>query len=368
MVERIDDPFFAHEARAQAEHSCDQSSQPTTALSEPNPFQVSWLLEPALRAFAPREDVEWFCVGPTQAPMDRTVMVRRFAYYGKPVPHWSLWQHDQSFLGTPLVTSGMEEAFWGALLDWCDARAGPALFLHCPLQSLDGPVAAALIEVARKAGRPASVVMRHQRAMLRSRLSPEAYFSASTSTGRRKEMRRQLRRLKEVGEVRFERRNDDTDLDAWIEHYHRLERSGWKGSAQSALSQSDAATRFFRDALTGAARGGHLERLSLTLDHTPIAMLSTFIVPPGAFLFKTVYDEAYARFSPGVLLQQENLALLDRPEVTFTDSCAAQDHPMIDRLWTERRMIGAINVAIGGRLRQAAAGRFFQLDGGSESL
>ena len=38
------------------------------------------------------------------------------------------------------------------------------------------------------------------------------------------------------------------------------------------------------------------------------------LTPPGAFSYKTAFDERYARFSPGVLLQRENLAMLERPE------------------------------------------------------
>ncbi|MBK8375584.1 MAG: hypothetical protein IPL18_12200 [Sphingomonadales bacterium] len=54
---------------------------------------------------------------------------------------------------------------------------------------------------------------------------------------------------------------------------------------------------------------------------------------PGSFSFKTAFDEDHARFSPGVLLQIENLKLLEKAGLDWCDSCAAQDHPMIDSLW-----------------------------------
>ena len=92
--------------------------------------------------------------------------------------------------------------------------------------------------------------------------------------------------------------------------------------------------------------------LSLTLDGAPLAMLATFITAPGAYSFKTAFDEDYARFSPGVLLQAENLAMLERPEIGWTDSCATPDHLMIDHLWRERRPIKRHSLAIGGRARQ----------------
>lgn len=81
-------------------------------------------------------------------------------------------------------------------------------------------------------------------------------------------------------------------------------------------------------------------------------MLASFITPPGAFSFKTAFDERYARFSPGVLLQRANLSMLADPDVAWTDSCAAADHPMIDHFWRERRVIGRLSVGIGGALRR----------------
>ncbi|MFN7159793.1 MAG: GNAT family N-acetyltransferase, partial [Erythrobacter cryptus] len=105
--------------------------------------------------------------------------------------------------------------------------------------------------------------------------------------------------------------------------------------------------------LAGAAAAGRLERLALRLDGRAIAMLANFITPPGAYSFKTAFDEDYARFSPGMLLQLENLALLERPDVAWADSCAAEGHPMIERLWRDRRHMVSRNIAIGGPTRRA---------------
>lgn len=108
----------------------------------------------------------------------------------------------------------------------------------------------------------------------------------------------------------------------------------------------------FRRSLEGAAARARLERLSLTINGRPIAMLASFLTPPVAFSYKTAFDERFARFSPGVLLQRENLRLLERPGITACDSCAAADHPMIDHIWRERRAIGRISIGIGGAARQ----------------
>ena len=97
-----------------------------------------------------------------------------------------------------------------------------------------------------------------------------------------------------------------------------------------------------------------MAHLDTTLDGQPIAMLISLLTPPGAYSYKTAFDERYARYSPGVLVQRENLDLLDDAAVRWCDSCAAADHPMIDHIWRERRAIGRISIAIGGPIRRFA--------------
>jgi len=118
------------------------------------------------------------------------------------------------------------------------------------------------------------------------------------------------------------------------------------------LSACSAETElFFRETLAAAWDAGRLQFLRLDLGGRPIAMLVNFLTPPGSFSFKTVFDEGFARFSPGVLIQLENLAILDNPDIAWMDSCAAQEHPMIDSLWTERRAIVRATVRLKGARR-----------------
>ena len=91
-------------------------------------------------------------------------------------------------------------------------------------------------------------------------------------------------------------------------------------------------------------------------------MLASFLTPPGAFSFKTTFDENYSRYSPGVLLQHENLAILEREEIAWSDSCAAANHPMIDHIWRERCAVGKFSIAIGGRLRRALFNRLINIE------
>ena len=326
------------------------------AASEPNPFYESWYLLPSLRALDPAGAVVLLVLR-AQGELVGLLPVRREPrYYGHRLPHWRNWVHANCFAGHPLVARGYERAFWNAALDWFDHRSGSALFLHLAQCPLGGPLHHALREELAARPRRAATVLCEERALLETTLAPEDYLVASLSGKKRKELRRQHRRLAEEGTLDITRHHDATGVRDWAEAFLALERRGWKGAAGSALACDRRTTALFVEALEGAAQRGRLERLALRLDGRPIAMLASFLAPPGAFSYKTAFDEDYARFSPGVLLQAENLALIERPDLAWVDSCAAQDHPMIDHFWRERRAIACHSIAIGGALRRALFG------------
>jgi len=320
--------------------------------AEPNPFHEPWFLLPALRAFDPAATVSLLCLEVDGQLAGLLPLRREASYYGHPLPHWQGWQHPNAFLGTPLIAAGHEALFWRELLAWCDHHAGTGLFLHMAQIPAHGPVWAAL--AAALGRRPAATVSREERAMLRSDLAPDEYLEQSLSGKKRKELRRQHRRLADEGELTIERPAGEEYLAAWTREFLVLERSGWKGAAGSALACDPRTESLFSEALAGAARRGRLDRLAIRLDGKPIAMLASFICPPGAYSFKTAFDEDYARYSPGVLLQRENLSALSHPKVEWVDSCAAADHPMIDHFWRERRTVVRLSIGIGGALRRSA--------------
>ncbi|MCK0128848.1 GNAT family N-acetyltransferase [Erythrobacter sp. F6033] len=327
--------------------------------SEPNPFFEPWFLIPSLAAYAganakagARVSVLVFYEEGELAgilPVERS-----HNYYGYPVPHCRGWLHDNAFYGAPLVATGFEEAFWNAVLDHSDQTAGLALFLHMPLLQEGGPLDRALRAVLASSSRANEIVLRRERAMLKSELSSEDYLSQALSKKHRKELRRQRRRLADGGSLTVHRRTDDFATGEWIAEFLALESAGWKGDAGSALAGNAATRNFFTSIIQGAARAGKLERLALRLDGKPVAMLASFLSASGSYSFKTAFDERYAANSPGLQLQIENLDALDRSETEWIDSCAAEGHPMIDRLWTERRQLVSRNIAIGGSVRRAA--------------
>ena len=320
--------------------------------SEPNPFGERWYLQAALDALG-SDDVR-LAVVRNDVLIGIMPLIAQRRYAGLPVAHVQNWLNHNAFLGTPLVRKGAERDFWAALLSQLDNAPDSGFFLHLAGIAISGPVAAALGAVCLAENRRFALVHREERALLEHGLSPAAYWEATVRSKKRKELRRQHKRLAEEGALTFERSDITNGLDRWIENFLALEKAGWKGVKGSALDCANETRALFSNALHGAAAAGKLELLAHYLDGRPIAMLANFITPPAAFSFKTAFDEDYARFSPGVLLQYENLGLLERNGIEYCDSCAAQDHPMIDSLWSGRRAIGRYSVAIGGKVKRAA--------------
>ena len=320
---------------------------------EPNPFFEPWFLLPSLALCAGEERVRikaWYRNGRLAGLVP---IVRTAKYYGHWATHAKGWLHPNAFCGGPLIAAGLEEPFWRALLAHFDRTPASALFLHLPLLPADGPAHAALERVLAAGGRAHYLSADECRAFLTGDRDAQSYLSAAMGAKKRKELRRQHNRLAEEGKLAFERLEGDAGLAEWTEEFLALEAAGWKGAAGSALSNAARTRALFEQSLAGAAAAGRLERLALRLDGRAVAMLVNFITPPGAYSFKTAFDENYARFSPGMLLQLENLALLERADVTWADSCAAEGHPMIERLWRDKRRMVSRNIAIGGPLRRA---------------
>lgn len=315
---------------------------------EPNIFYENWMLEPALKHFSTHPALHLFLFwagAPLKSDLLGLLPVGPSRQIGRlPVPFVQNWKHHNSFLGTPLVRSGFENQFWTALFQAIDAKDWPG-FLHIRGLTVGGSLDQVLRSVCARQKRRCDLVHSEARALLRSDLDADSYYAETVRGKKRKELRRQANRLGEMGDLQFARHNDDHDLNSWIDEFLTLERRGWKGQNGSALDCADDTRRFFREALFGAASSGQLERHDLRLDGKPLAMLVNFLSGTGSFSFKTTFDEGYARFSPGVLLQLENLKILERRDIDWMDSCAAEDHSMIDSLWSGRAMSGGFRLS-----------------------
>lgn len=315
-----------------------------THAAEPNAFAERWfvtasapLADPGVRLLAVRDNGTLIGLLP----------LARAPRYGRlPLTHVENWLHHHAFLGGPLLRRGREQAAWTAILAALDADPRSTGLFHLTGLVEHGPVHSALLAAAN---RPCDTVHRIERALLASDLAPDAYYAAIVRKKKRKEIARLQSRLAELGAVTTRRLSPADDLNEWIDTFLALEQAGWKGRAGSALACQPETATFFRDALHGAHKTGRLEMLRLQLDERTLAILVNFLAAPGGFSFKTAFDEDFARYSPGVLIQLANLQILTRDDIAWMDSCAAQDHPMIDSLWGGRRAIVRVTLPLAGR-------------------
>ena len=316
--------------------------------SEPNAFAEHWFVAASLRTLSGGRDIRLLEVRRGERLIGLLPVETHRGYARLPVRIVQSWAHDQMFLWTPLVAAGEERAFWMAVLETLDAAAWAPGLLHLRGLAEKGPVHHGLA-----AARRGVIVHRRIRATLESDLSPEAYYARAVRQKKRKEIRRLRKRLAEQGPIKARVLADAAELEAWCSLYLALEKAGWKGEAGSSLAVRAETEAFFRETLRAAWAAGRLQFLRLDVGATCIAMLVNFLTPPGSFSFKTVFNEDYARFSPGVLIQIENLDILADPRIAWMDSCAVEDHPMIDSLWTERRAIVRVSVPLRGLKRRA---------------
>jgi len=331
--------------------------------SEANVFAEHWFVAAALATLGAGAEISILEVR-RGAGLIGVIPVSVVRDYGRnPVRFVQNWCHHQLFLGTPLVRSGEEPAFWTGVLDLLDAADWAPNFLHLRCIGADGPVHRGLVAAAQARGRSAPIVHRESRAWLQSTLDAQAYYEQAVRPKKRKEIRRLRNRLGELGRIEMRALESAGVLDMWCDEFLALERAGWKGREGSALACAPPTAQFFRELLGAAWQAGALQFLRLDLDGRPIAMLVNLLSPPGSFSFKTAFDENYAQFSPGVLIQLENLKILERGDVAWMDSCASENHPMIDSLWRERREVVRITIRLRGarRLMVFAASRALEI-------
>jgi CelD/BcsL family acetyltransferase involved in cellulose biosynthesis len=318
---------------------------------EPNPFYESWMLLPGIDAYGrdlPLRFVLAYAHGPGGAPLlcGFFPLERLASYKGLPLRHLRLWRHRHCYLGTPLLRRGHAHGCLEAFLAWLASSRNTSMMQWGRIAS-DGPFYGALQEVLGETGRRRFVSQTFARAVLRPRADGESYLHESLPGSSRKEFRRLERRLSEAGELRYETFGCGR-AERWIEEFLCLEARGWKGRRGSALDCSGPGRRFFSAIAAEAARRNRLMMLALRVGGRTVAMKCNFLAHEGAFAFKIAYDEAYARFSPGTLLELENIREFHRrPELRWMDSCAESEHFMANRLWLDRRGIASILTTTG---------------------
>jgi CelD/BcsL family acetyltransferase involved in cellulose biosynthesis len=242
-------------------------------------------------------------------------------------------------IGTPLLEGRAATQAAGTLLDAVSRATGATLLVLRGIEE-ESPAALALRTAIASSGRRRVVLDQHERAALATTLSGEDYLKASLSSKKRKELRRQLNRLRdELGSVEFAMHGADS-IEAGFDTYAAIEDAGWKGRHGTSLRQIKRHDAFLRDAVKRLASVGNARIGVLRAGQTPVAAAIVLQNGRTASYLKTTYDESLSRCSPGVQITLDlTRALADDPGIDLVDSTALPDHAMIDHLWRERLRI-----------------------------
>ncbi|WP_292201593.1 GNAT family N-acetyltransferase, partial [Mesorhizobium sp.] len=264
------------------------------------------------------------------------------------VPVMRTWSSPFGPLGTPLVD---RDDPVGVIEDFFSMLSRPHLKLPkvfvLPDIKLDGRVASLLTSFADSRGLTLVVTGKAERPVLESDADGDDYLKASLRAHHYREFRRLKRRLAGLGKLDHVVARGPDEIRHAIESFLTLEAAGWKGRERTAMAIDRYRAAFAREAVHRLAEHDMCRIHTLTLDGRTIASLVVFVEAGVAYTWKTAYDETLSAYSPGTLLMIEvTKQHLDDPNVAMTDSCAVPDHPVMSRLWTERKPMGTLVVGL----------------------
>ena len=272
------------------------------------------------------------------------------------VPIMRTWSHPFGPLGTPLVDSddpvGVIEDFF-TLLGRKHLQLPRVLVM--PETRLDGPFASILRSFASSHELSLVTTDEVERPFLESKLDADEYLRQAVRSHHLREYRRLRRRLSGLGRLEYNVARTADEIRLGVETFLTLEARGWKGRERTAMAIDRFRAAFAREAVHRLAERDLCRIHSLTLDGEVIACLIVFIENGVAYTWKTAYDEAYSAYSPGVLLMLDvTRTHLEDPNIDATDSCAVPDHPIMSRLWMERRRVGTMVIGLAPEADRAA--------------
>jgi len=323
---------------------------------EPNPFFAPRMVLPAARHLAGGRRAALLIAEQGGELRFLMPVVAGSARQRVPAPGIRAWMHNYCFLSTPLVSNGDDpDRVWAAVLDHL-RRICPASLLVMPKHPTEGPVAAALRRTEVQARPGVRWGPEARRGFLRRR--PEPTYAREWISGKQlanlARRRRQLGRTLGTAVTTLDRAA--SDVDGAAVQFLELEAKGWKGRAGTALSRRPGHDRFFCEVARGFADEGRLMFLSLEAGPTVLAQTTALIAGEGLFGFKRAYDDAFARWSPGVLLDLDVIGWFhERRSLAWLDTCSAPEDVAGTRLFGDGRAVCTVAIPLSPLGAAAAA-------------
>jgi hypothetical protein len=327
--------------------------------SEPNPFMEPDCLIPAAVHQSFGAEIE-IAVAEESGSAYACVPLRAVSrWHSFPYPFVTTQVRRSIECGTPLIDAERGAEALGAVLSTLSERRGVkrSRVLAVPKVSQDGPVFEAFQTAAHASGLPFIVYESWDRGLICRR--PEPNYEGDFSPDFRANLRRRRRRLADelgVDPIVVDRTGDPAALDRYLD----LEASGYKTKSGLAMETEPGEREFFRDMCQRFAASGRLRLLAMEVGDRTLAMLTWIRGGDGLFGFRMSYDEQFARYGPGIMLQ---IAAIEdfhsNTNADWLDTCTYRDNETLLRLYPDRRPSASIFVPLSKNPMDRAAARSF---------
>ena len=250
--------------------------------------------------------------------------------------------YEYCFVSSPAIDPHHAAAVLPAFFD--AIAAAPMLPKVIQLKLLDGNAPAFAPMMAALTARGGQMLKLSERA--RPFLASEAERKRSGSTA--KKLRQDWNKLSALGPVDIANERTPDGARQAFEIFLDMEARSWKGANGTALLSHDEDAAFTRAWIANLADAGCASVALLRVDGKPIAAQVVLYAGSTAYTWKTAFDAAFARYSPGALLIDKITDALFAGGITQIESCSVNGSFM-EQLWSGRRTTVDMLVDVGAR-------------------
>lgn len=181
----------------------------------------------------------------------------------------------------------------------------------------------------------------------RAFVTRETGLKRSGST--RKKLRQDWHRLCDVGMVEVVNDRSQDAVRHAFETYLAMEAASWKGARGTALLCDEHEATFARRLIAALAAERNSSVALLQVDGRAVAAQALLYCGSTAYTWRTAFDSAFGKFSPGALLVDKITERLFAVEgIEAIESCAPQGGFM-KQIWSGRRATVDLLVDLGSR-------------------
>jgi CelD/BcsL family acetyltransferase involved in cellulose biosynthesis len=239
--------------------------------------------------------------------------------------------HDYAFVANPVIDPEFIEPTVAAFFEAIERE--PSLPKVIRLRYLDGndPSVAFIMRALKSRGAGILSLSESERPYVTKE------FGVKHTGSTRKKLRQDWNRLIALGAVDIVNDRAHDAVPHAFETYLTMETASWKGATGTALLCDEEDAIFVRRMIAELAADGSASVALLRVDGRPIAAQVLLYCGTTAYTWKTTFDAAFSKFSPGALLVDKiTEQLFAGAGIEAIESCSPEGGFM-NQLWEGRR-------------------------------